>query len=145
MEEINEKKCACRWSCSCMSSHACLQYGRQFFKFLKCEYALVIQFITGNFLASSLCEIVRTREKNEGGPPKLLFNGYRASLPGVKQAKREPNLYRPVPWLNKWSYTSTPTPQAFMPQSGSASSSLHESRCLTFRRLTSTIVDVPPR
>ena len=79
-------------------------------KFLKCEYAPVMQFITDNFLASSLCKIVRTCEKNERGPPMLLFNGYWASILGVKQEKRERNLYQSVPWLNEWSYTSTPPP-----------------------------------
>ena len=44
--------CVSRWLFSCISSVACLQCGRLFLKFLKCECALVLHFITDNFLAS---------------------------------------------------------------------------------------------
>ena len=53
-------------------------------------------------------EIFRTCPDRPWGPPRLLFNGYWASILGVKQEKRERNLYQSVPWLNEWSYTSTP-------------------------------------
>lgn len=57
-------------------------------------------------------EIFRTHSDRPRGPPFLLYNAYRVSLPGVKRPGR--GVDRPPPYLapsltTDYSYTSIPT------------------------------------